>query len=342
MRYQLLGRSGLRVSELCLGTMTFGEDWGWGASKDESRRMFEAFAAAGGNFIDTACNYTEGTSERYVGEFIARDRDYFVVATKYTLRPNHANKLDPNRGGNPRKNLRREVQASLRRLNTDHLDLLYLHMWDYTTPVEEVLRGVDDLIRAGQVLYFGLSDTPAYVIAKANLLARQFGLTPVVAAQAPYSLVSRDPERELMPLAREDDVAVTVWGMLNGGVLTGKYRDAAAVKRYDSVSERGLGLGDAVAALAREIGRSPAQVAIRWVYQQRAKAQIIPILGARNLAQLQDNLGVLEFTLTDAQLAQLASVAEFRLGFPRGFLSDAEVLGLIHGDTHPLIDNHRV
>lgn len=341
MRYRLLGRSGLRVSELALGTMTFGEDWGWGASKDESRRLFDAFAEAGGNFIDTACNYTEGTSERYVGEFIAADRDRFVVATKYTLRPNSAQNRDPNRGGNHRKNMAREVEASLRRLNTDRIDLLYLHMWDYMTPIEEVMRSADDLIRAGKVLYFGLSDTPAYVIAKANQYARWHGLSPVVATQVPYSVASRDPEREIMPLAREDDVAVTVWGMINGGVLTGKYRDTGAVKRYEAASERGLKLGDAVVAIAREVGRSPAQTAIRWVCQQQHKAQVIPILGARTEAQLREDLGVLDFTLTDAQLAQLDALAEFRSGFPRSFLMDDEVLNLIHGQTHALIDNHR-
>jgi aryl-alcohol dehydrogenase-like predicted oxidoreductase len=171
MRYKLLGRSGLRVSELSLGTMTFGEDWGWGASKKESQIIFDAFAEAGGNFIDTACNYTEGTSEKYVGEFVASDRNYFVIATKFTLRSREANSMDPNAGGNNRKNLMRSVEASLERLNTDYIDLLYLHMWDYTTPVGEVMRGLDDLVRDGKVHYIGFSDTPAYIVAKANMLA---------------------------------------------------------------------------------------------------------------------------------------------------------------------------
>ena len=187
MRYQLLGRSGLRVSELSLGTMTFGEDWGWGASKDESKRIFDAFVEAGGNFIDTACNYTEGTSEKLVGEFVNSDRDYYVIATKYSLRPRHANPNDPNAGGNNRKNMIRTVESSLKRLNTDHIDLLYLHMWDYTTSIEEVMSGFDDLIKAGKVLYVGFSDTPAYIVSKANMLANLRSLSPVVAIQLPYN-----------------------------------------------------------------------------------------------------------------------------------------------------------
>jgi aryl-alcohol dehydrogenase-like predicted oxidoreductase len=338
MRYKLLGKSGLRVSELALGTMTFGEDWGWGASKEESRRIFAAFTAAGGNFIDTSCNYTEGTSEQFVGEFIAAERDYFVVATKYSLRPNSADPLDPNAGGNSRKNMLRSVEASLKRLKTDYLDLLYLHMWDYTTPVEEVLRGFDDLVRAGKVHYVGFSDTPAYIIAKANLLAELRGLAPVAAIQLPYSLASRDPERELLPLAREDGIAVAAWGLLAGGVLTGKYRDVGATKRYEGAGERGLTLGDKVGEIAGELGRTPAQVAINWVRQQQNKATLIPILGARSLAQMQENLGVLDFELSPESLAQIDTLAGFKPGFPWDFLRDDEVLGLVHGKTYPLLD----
>ncbi len=341
MRYKLLGKSGLRVSELALGTMTFGEDWGWGADKATSRAIFEAFAEAGGNFIDTACNYTEGTSEKFIGEFAAADRDYFVLATKYTLRPNAQQHRDPNRGGNARKNMHREVEASLRRLNTDYLDLLYLHMWDYTTPIEEVMRSADDLIRAGKVRYFGMSDTPAYVVAKANMYARWMGLSPVVATQVPYNLARRDPEREIMPLAQEDDIAVTAWGMIMGGVLTGKYRDADAAKRYEGASEQALALGDAVVAVAKEIGRTPAQVAINWVRQQKGKAQVIPILGVRTIEQLKDNLGVLDFELTPEQIQQIEAIAPFDPGFPRSFLLGEHVLNLIHGKTAAALDNHR-
>jgi aryl-alcohol dehydrogenase-like predicted oxidoreductase len=321
--------------------MTFGEDWGWGASKAESRRMFEAFAAAGGNFIDTACNYTEGTSEKFVGEFIAAERDYFVVATKYTLRPRGANQNDPNAGGNSRKNMLRSVEASLKRLNSDHIDLLYLHMWDSFVSIEEVMRAFDDLVRAGKVLYIGFSDTPAYVVAKADLLAELRGWAPVAAIQIPYSLFRRDPERELLPMAREQDIAVAVWGMLGAGVLTGKFRQANSVRRYESASEEWMAAGDRVVAVAEATGRTPAQVAINWVRQGQAKGLVIPILGARSLEQLQDNLGALDFELTPEQLAELDQVANFQPGFPRSFLEDDEVRHLIHGETFGLVDNHR-
>jgi aryl-alcohol dehydrogenase-like predicted oxidoreductase len=341
MRYKLLGKSGMRVSELALGTMTFGEDWGWGASREESHRIFDAFVAAGGNFIDTSCNYTEGTSEKFVGEFIAFERDYFVVATKYTLRPRSANQDDPNAGGNARKNMLRSVEASLKRLNTDFIDLLYLHMWDYTTRVEEVMRGMDDLVRAGKVLYVGFSDTPAYIVSKADLLAELRGLSPVTAIQLPYNLFRRDPERELLPMAREQDIAVTAWGLIGGGVLSGKYGQRETVKRYESATEEWLEVADQVGEIASQVGRTPAQVAIRWVYQQQARAQIIPILGARSLAQMEENLGILDFVLSHEQLASLDAIAKFDPGFPWSFLHSENVLNLTHGKTSGLLDNHR-
>jgi aryl-alcohol dehydrogenase-like predicted oxidoreductase len=201
MRYKLLGKSGLRVSELCLGTMTFGDDWGWGAPKDESRKMFDAFTEAGGNFIDTANNYTNGTSEKFVGEFTKADRDHFVIATKYTL---NEYATDPNFGGNHRKNMRRSVEGSLKRLDTDHIDLLWLHMWDGMTPVEEVMRALDDLVRAGKVLYVGISDTPAWVVSQANTLADLRGWSRLVAYQGEYSLASRAPERDILPMTRDE------------------------------------------------------------------------------------------------------------------------------------------
>jgi aryl-alcohol dehydrogenase-like predicted oxidoreductase len=249
--------------------------------------------------------------------------------------------LDPNAGGNSRKNMLRSVEASLKRLQTDYLDLLYLHMWDYMTPVEEVLRGLDDLVRSGKVLYLGLSDTPAYIVAKANTLARLLGFSPVIAIQVPYSLGSRDPERELFPMAQEDDVAVTAWGILAGGVLTGKYRDASATKRYEGAGERGMSMGDKIVEIASETGCTPAQVAINWVHQQQHKALIIPILGARSLAQMEENLGALDFSLSDEYLQQIDALSDFKPGFPWAFLHDDEVIGLVHGKTYPLIDKHR-
>jgi aryl-alcohol dehydrogenase-like predicted oxidoreductase len=339
MRYRLLGRSGLRVSELALGTMTFGEDWGWGASKEESRKIFERFAEAGGNFIDTANNYTDGTSERFVGEFVAADRDHFVLATKYTLTERRE---DPNFGGNHRKNMVRSVEGSLGRLDTDHLDVLWLHMWDGMTPIDEVLRAMDDMVRAGKVLYVGFSDTPAWVVAQAVAIAELRGWARPVAIQLPYNVLDRGAERDLLPMARSNDLAVTVWGMLEGGVLTGKYRSPeGAPTRYEGASDKELAAGDAVAATANRLGRSSAQVAINWVRAKSGRAEIVPIIGARTVAQLDDALGCLEFELPEDEVRGLEEVAPVDLGFPHSFLGSDHVKGLIFGDTHPLIDNHR-
>ena len=214
MRYYLLGRSGLRVSELALGTMTFGTEWGWGADKTTSQALFDAYAEAGGTFIDTANRYTEGTSERFVGDFIAADRDHFVVATKYTLWDRQG---DPNFSGNHRKNMVRSVEASLERLGTDYLDLLWVHAWDFTTPLDELMRGLDDLVRQGKVLYLGISDTPAWIVSQANMLADLRGWTPFTALQLRYSLIDRTAERDLLPMARSLDLAVTPWSVLEIG-----------------------------------------------------------------------------------------------------------------------------
>ncbi len=337
MRYKLLGRSGLRVSELCLGTMTFGEDWGWGASKEVSRTIFDAFVAAGGNFIDTSNNYTNGTSEKFVGEFVASDRERFVVATKYTL---NKRKDDPNAGGNHRKNMRQAVEASLKRLNTEYIDLYYLHMWDFTTPVEEVMRAFDDLVRAGKVLYVGISDTPAWVVAQANTLAELRGWSRFVALQAPYSLADRAVERDLMPVAHAFEMALMPWGLLEAGELTGKYnKPTADPKRNQNADERNLKLAEEVMKVAQELGRTPSQVAINWI--RRQPGLIIPILGARTEAHIKDNLGCLDFELTPEQMQRLAGASPINLGFPHSFFASDGVKKLIFGDTYPLIDNHR-
>jgi aryl-alcohol dehydrogenase-like predicted oxidoreductase len=223
MRYKLLGKSGLRVSELCLGTMTFGEDWCWGASKEESRKMFDLFVEAGGNFIDTASNYTNGTSERFVGEFVAGRRDEFVIATKYTLRRPWANQSDLNAGGNQRKNMLRTVEASLQRLNIDVIDLLYVHVWDFTTPVEEVLRGLDDLVSFGKVLDVGISDTPAWIVSYAQAAAELRGWSRFVAYQAEYSLLERGVEYDVLPMTQALGMSVLAFSLLGAGVLTGKF-----------------------------------------------------------------------------------------------------------------------
>ncbi len=334
MDFRLLGKSGLRVSELCLGTMTFGEDWGWGASRDESRRIFEAYCDAGGNFIDTSCNYTNGTSEKFVGEFTQGDRDHFVIATKYSL---IERKADPNFGGNHRKNMRRSVEGSLRRLGTDTIDLLYLHMWDYTTPVEEVMRSLDDLVRAGKVLYAGISDTPAWVVSQANMLAELRGWSPFMAYQGEYSLASRTPERDVLPMTKALGLTFLDWGMLEGGELTGKYNAPSdEPKRSKDTSDRIKSLAQVVMGLAKEIGRTPSQVAINWARQ--SAYHVIPILGARSLPQLQDNLGCLDFELTQEQMERLDAASPIELGFPTAFLASSGVHKLIFGETYDKVE----
>jgi len=341
MRYKLLGKSGLRVSELSLGTMTFGPEWGWGATKEVSQQIFNAYAEAGGNFIDTANRYTEGTAEKYIGEFIAADRDHFVLATKYSL---FDRRNDPNFSGNHRKNMVRSLEASLKRLNTDYIDLFWLHAWDYTTPIEEVMRALDDMVRAGKVHYIGISDTPAWVISQANMLAQLRGWTQFVALQLQYSLIERNIEREHLPMARALDLAVTVWGALGSGVLTGKYNKESSAegraKLWGSISERKLTIAQAVVDIAEEIGRSPSQVALNWARQQ--PGLVIPIVGARRVNQIEDNLACLEFTLSESHLAKLDEISQIDAGFPYDFLASAGARDLVYGGTFAQIDNHRM
>lgn len=347
MRYKLLGKSGLRVSELCLGTMTFGEDWGWGASQDESRKVFDAFVEAGGNFIDTANGYTDGTSEKIVGEFIASERERFVVATKYSF-PLQMNdhKGNPNGSGNHRKNLIESLEGSLKRLNTDYIDLFWLHAWDFTTPVEEVMRAFDDIVRQGKVLYIGISDAPAWIVAQANTLAQCHGWTPFVALQVEYSLIQRTPERDLLPMAKAFDLAVTPWSPLGGGVLTGKYNKRNGNSEQGrmetmgaNISERQLAIADVVSQVAQEIGRSPSQVAIAWLRAQ--SNQVIPIIGARKESQIKDNLACLDITLSPEHLQRLNEVSQIELGFPHDFLQNDVIRDRLYGGTFSAIDNHR-
>jgi aryl-alcohol dehydrogenase-like predicted oxidoreductase len=337
MRYRLLGPSGLRASELALGTMTFGEDWGFGSTKDESRRVFDTYVAAGGNFFDTASNYTDGASERLLGEFLGADRDRFVVATKYTL---SADPSDPNASGNHRKNLIRSVEGSLRRLATGHLDLLWLHAWDFTTPAEEVMRALDDLVRSGKVLHVGVSDTPAWVVAQCNTLAELRGWSRFVALQVEHSLIERTVERELLPMARALELAIVPWAAIGGGVLTGKYTRApnALDTRRAEMNQRRLGarnltMAREVDAVADAIGRSSTQVAINWVRQQ--PGNVIPIVGARTAEQLRDSLGCLEVELSAEHLARLDEVSAIDLGFPHEFLARDRTRRLVYGDHEP-------
>ena len=323
MQYRLLGKTGLRVSELCLGTMTFGEDWGWGASRAESQKIFEAFASAGGNFIDTANNYTNGSSERFVGDFTHAERDAFVIASKYSLRRPGASPEDPNGGGNQRKNMLRSVEASLQRLGTDYLDLLYLHVWDFTPPVEEVLRGLDDLVRAGKVLYVGISDTPAWIVSYAQALAELRGWSRLAAFQGEYSLRERGIEADVLPMARALEMSLLVFGLLGGGKLTGKFNQPGGPgepTRAGSANPQELAVADALGLVAAECGRTPSQVAINWVRQQDER--IIPILGARKESQLRDNLGALEFRLSAEQLERLGQANPRPLAYPHTFWNE--------------------
>jgi aryl-alcohol dehydrogenase-like predicted oxidoreductase len=346
MRYKLLGRSGLRVSEMSLGTMTFGEDWGWGASYETSKAMFEQYAEAGGNFIDTANLYTNGTSEKYVGEFVKQDREAFVVATKYTLtgaRNRNEREVRPNVIGNHRKSMVQAVEASLKRMEIDYIDILYVHAWDFFTPVEEVMRAMDDLVRQGKILYVAASDTPAWIISQANVRAELMGWSRFLGIQAPYSLLQRDLERAIMPMARQQDMAVLPWGILSGGVLTGKFlKDVEEPTRIDpaslNLSEQAIETVKTVVEIGKAVGRPASQVAINWVRQQQNKALVIPIIGARKLEQLEDNLACLEWELTAEQLTQLNVVSAIELGFPQSFLVGNPY---VYGDTYDLVDNHR-
>ena len=341
MRYKLFGRSGLRVSELCLGAMTFGKDWGWGADDAVSRAQFDAFAAAGGNFIDTAHVYTEGSSERLVGEFIKADRDHFVVATKYT--PATSGGLS--KSGNSRKNMMRCVEQSLKRLDTDHIDLYWLHIWDGSTPLDEIMRGLDDLVRAGKVLYVAVSDTPAWQISRANMLADLRGWAPFTGIQVEYSLLERTPERDLLPMAKELDLGITAWSPLAGGVLSGKYLNAADAEggRMSAMplTERQRAIAQTLVDVARQVGRSPSQVALAFLRQQRRFGSIIPILGARTLEQLNDNLGCLDLTLDADAFNKLDAATAIDPGFPHSMLQSEMVRNLAFGGEFDKLDNHR-
>ena len=320
MRYTLLGNSGLRVSEVALGTMTFGTDWGWGASEAEAARQFELFAEAGGTLIDTANKYTNGTAESILGGLLAADRDHFVVGTKYSLNLRDG---DLNAGGNHRKSLVTALEASLRRLRTDYVDILWLHAWDYLTSPEEVMRALDDQVRLGKVLYLGVSDTPAWVIAQMQTLATERGRATFAGLQIEYSLVQREVEREMIPMARGLGLGVLAWGPLGAGVLSGKYTSEAATgdRRMGDVDPARLAIAREVAAVAADLGLSPAVVALAWL---RAQEGVIPILGARTAQQLASNLTFLDVTLPSNTMARLDKVSHVPRGFPHDFLAAAD------------------
>ena len=344
MKYKLLGRSGLRVSEICLGTMTMGEEWGYGADAAESYRQYKTFVDAGGNFIDTANRYTEGTSERLLGSFMKDMRQQIVMATKYSLRTALGGVND---GGNHRKNMVESLESSLRRLDTDYVDVFYLHAWDFTTPVDEVMRGLDDLVRSGKVLYVAISDTPAWIVSRANTMAELRGWSRFIGCQVEYSLIQRTPERDLLPMADALELGVTAWAPLAGGALTGKYLNAGAnddLGRTKAVSirrnERSTAIAQKAADIAKEKGCTPTQVALSWVRQQGSCT--IPIVGARTADQLKDSLGCVDVVLNTEELAALNAVSAIELGFPHDFLATENVRNLTTGNQyHNLIQRKR-
>ncbi|MFL6508192.1 MAG: aldo/keto reductase [Nitrososphaeraceae archaeon] len=322
MKYQLLGKSGLRVSELCLGAMTFGEEWGWGASKEECHKIFNAYVDAGGNH---------------------------------------------------RKNMIQSLEASLKRLNTDYIDLYWVHARDPLTPIEEMMRALDDMVRAGKILYIGVSDAPAWIVSQANTLANLKGWTEFTGLQIEYSLIERTPERELLPMADALNIGVTAWSPLGGGVLTGKYNKSNREEQQQQntsssssttvvaqegnsrlevqnefanrvLNDRNMLIAQEVSKIAKEIGCSAAQVALNWVRQQNimspaGKNKIIPIIGARKETQIKDNLACLEFELTSEQMQRLNEVSKIELGFPHDFLNSEMIKDIIYGGTYSLIRN---
>lgn len=341
--YRLLGRSGLRISPLSLGTMTFGSDWGWGADDAEAGRIFDAYIERGGNFVDTSVNYTDGASERILAGLIRARRERIVVATKFTMARDPGN---INSGGNHRLNLVRSVEASLKQLETDRIDLLYLHAWDFTTSPEEVMRALDDLVRAGKVLYLGICNTPAWRVAQMQTLSDLRGWSPFVALQIEYSLVERSVEHELLPMAEAMGLGVLPWSPLGGGVLTGKYAHAdltdanaadisptrkGVIASSGQLTERALEVAGVVREVAEALDATPAQVALAWTL--RHPAVVSPIIGARTLAQAEDNFGALEIVFTDAQRDRLDAVSAIAPIFPARFIGRPMAQQLIFGTS---------
>jgi len=320
MDYKLLGKTGIKVSELCLGTMTFGTDWNFGSDKEESQRVFDAFVNAGGNFFDTANIYTTGTSEKYLGEFMNSERDNLVIASKYSL--TESNKI--NLSGNSRKNMTQSVEGSLKRLGTDYIDLYYVHAWDFLVAPEELMRNLEYLLTTGKILSIGISDTPAFITSRCNTLAELRGWNQFAAYQVEYCLTERTADREIIPLCEHDDMLFCGFGPLAAGLLSGKYlEENSNPKRMTKgvsarLSERNLAMSAEIKALAKEIGHTPSQVAIRWAMQMVKKSS--PIFGARSLKQCEENLKVLGFSLTTEQMEKLNVISKIGPNNPNDFL----------------------
>ncbi|SHG66127.1 aldo/keto reductase [Massilia sp. CF038] len=329
MQYKTFGRrSGLRVSQLALGAGNFGTGWGHGADKAEAKAMFDTYIDAGGNFIDTADVYQGGQSEQFLGELMAAERDNLVIATKYTLNGKH-----PGTTGNSRKNMMQAVDASLKRMGTDRIDLYWAHFADGLTPIEEILRGFDDLVRSGKILYAGLSNFPAWRVARADLMAELRGWSPLIGLQFEYSLAERTADRELLPMTEALGLGGTLWSPLAGGFLTGKYRAPTGESRLQNLgklvhsesSGRETAILDTVLAIAAEADAPPAHVAIAWLLARDAQSStaLVPLLGPRTKAQLDATLGALKLTLSPAHIARLDHVSAVDLGTPYRQIADS-------------------
>ena len=330
----------MRLSEVALGTMTFGEDWGWGASPEISGKMLDLFDDAGGNVIDTADVYTNGSSETILGELLTGRRDRFVLATKFT---NQTDPRDPNSAGNHRKKIVASIEASLRRLQTDHIDLYWVHARDVLTGVDELMRALDDQVRLGKILYPAVSDWAAWEIAGANTAARLRDWSPFTAIQLRYNLLDRSPERELLPMADAFDLPAFAWGPLAEGRLTGKYLDGHSGRATEAARPYTSNGSDdivrEVIAIADEIGSSPAQVAISWVRQQ--PGPVIPLIAARTEEQFRDNLAAVDVHLGQQHLDRLDGLSRPTLGFPADVMREASVVGGVYGAQLPDIDDPR-
>lgn len=321
--------------------MSFGDVWGFGADEPTSHRILDAYEAAGGNFLDTANKYHGGQTEELVGRWLVSRRHRHVVATKYTLAMDHS---DPNTAGNHRKNLIRSVEESLKRLQTDYIDLLWIHAWDQYTPIEETMRALDDVVRAGKVLYIGASDTPSWIVSASNMLAELRGWSRFIGLQIEYSLLQRTPERALLPMAEHFGLSVMGWAPLAAGVLSGKYtrgqgEDTLRKQANESrgrTSEANLEIARMVDVVADELGVTSAQVALAWVKAQGYR--YIPIVGARKVEQIEDSLGCADVVLSDEQLARLHAVSKVSLGFPREFLENSLVMDMLYSETRTRLD----
>jgi aryl-alcohol dehydrogenase-like predicted oxidoreductase len=333
--YVTLGRSGLRVSPLCLGAMTFGEDLGWGSSVEESQQIIDRYVDLGGNFIDTANFYTASHSEKIIGDHVGRHaarRDRLTIATKFS---GNLYQGDPNGGGSGRKAIVNACENSLRRLQTDYIDLYWLHIWDANTPIEETMAALDDLVRAGKVRYLGVSDTPAWKIVEANLIARFRGWSSFIGLQIEYSLLQRTVEQDLVPMAREFGLGITPWSPLSGGALSGKYTRANAGQHKADrgalldLDDKTYDVVDELEIIAKAYETTVASVALAWLHAKPGVTSII--IGARRLSQFEDNIRALDVNLTAEELGRLDAITAPTLGFPQTMLPMAP--GIINGGT---------